>query len=862
MRGQPLSSLSDIEPGDHLCCFFESEDQHKALLARYLREGLERDQRVVYIVDQHTGETVLGYLREDGIDPVPYLESGQLALLGVSDTYMAGGVFEPEAMIALLRGETARAIEDGYSALRVTGEMTWVLRGLPGAERLIEYEALLNGFFAGSKCMGLCQYDMRRFDAETLLGVLSTHPVVVIGAEVYDNFHYVPAEDVLGGSRSAATLRQWLGSLAERKRMLAGLRAEQATSDRLAAILHSTTDFVSTAGPDGNLLDLNAGGRKMIGIAEDEDISQLRIRDMHPDWAAELILNDGVPAAIRDGVWSGQVALLARDGKEIPVSQVIIAHLSPDGKLDYLSTIMRDLSERVEAEAALRAANAYNRSLIEASPDPLVTIARDGKVTDVNRATEKVTGLSREQLVGTDFSEYFTDPERARAGYEQVFRDGQVTDYRLEVVHRDGHTTPVLYSASLYRNDAGDVMGVFAAARDITERVEAEAALRRASAYNRTLIEASLDPLVTIARDGKVTDVNRATERVTGLSREEIVGTDFSEYFTDPEKAGAGYEQVFRDGQVTDYRLEVVHRDGPTTPVLYNASLYRSETGEVMGVFAAARDITERIRQESQILDLNTALARRAHDLSLANRELERANSTLKRLNEEMTSFAYSVSHDLSSPLVSLQGMAGLLLRDYSDKLDEQGVHRLRRLQANVERMEALVGDLLELSRIGRVVGRVGVLPVGELARQAVDSIAEIIAQAGVEVSVAEGPRVHVTGDSMRFHQVFVNLLANAVKYMGDQERPRVEVTWAPEDEVVRICFADNGMGIAPEYHERIFQPFQRAPQSRDVAGTGMGLAIVRKIVEHHGGRAWVESEAGNGSRFYVTLPKADAADR
>ena len=228
----------------------------------------------------------------------------------------------------------------------------------------------------------------------------------------------------------------------------------------------------------------------------------------------------------------------------------------------------------------------YARSLIEASLDPLVTINPDGKITDVNEATIKVTGVSREGLIGTDFSNYFTEPEKAREGYRQVFAKGFVTDYPLTIRHKDGRLTDVLYNASVYKNVAGNVLGVFAAARDVTEQ-------KQASQYARSLIEASLDPLVTISPDGKITDVNEATIKVTGVSREGLIGTDFSNYFTEPEKAREGYREVFREGFVTDYPLTIRHKGGKLTDVLYNASVYKDVAGNVLGVFAAARDVTE-----------------------------------------------------------------------------------------------------------------------------------------------------------------------------------------------------------------------------------------------------------------------------
>ena len=259
-----------------------------------------------------------------------------------------------------------------------------------------------------------------------------------------------------------------------------------------------------------------------------------------------------------------------------------------------LQTKKRRSGQRVQ-EVSL-----YARSLIEASLDPLVTISPQGKITDVNKATESVTGLSRTDLIGSDFSDYFTEPDRARAGYQKVIQEGLVKDYPLTIRHISGHTTDVLYNATVYRNEAGAVQGVFAAARDVTERKQMEEELRTTSLYARSLIEASLDPLVTISQDGKIMDVNKATEEATGIERDRLIGTDFSSYFTEPEKARLGYRRVLLDSTVHDYPLTIRHVSGRTMHVLYNATVYRNESGVVQGVFAAARDITEQRAAEKR----------------------------------------------------------------------------------------------------------------------------------------------------------------------------------------------------------------------------------------------------------------------
>jgi PAS domain S-box-containing protein len=218
--------------------------------------------------------------------------------------------------------------------------------------------------------------------------------------------------------------------------------------------------------------------------------------------------------------------------------------------------------------------------------DPQVTISPEGKITDVNEAFEKVTGVTQEALIGTDFSNYFTEPEKARVGYKKVFEEGLVSYYPLTIRHKKGKLTDVLYNTSAYKDDRGNVLGVLTVDRDFTSQ-------KQASQYARSLIEVSLDPLVTISPEGKITDVNEASEKVTGVSRDGLIGTDFFSYFTEPEKAIVGSKKVFEEGLVTNYPLTIRHKNGKLTDVQYNASVYKDDKGNVVGVLAAARDVTE-----------------------------------------------------------------------------------------------------------------------------------------------------------------------------------------------------------------------------------------------------------------------------
>jgi PAS domain S-box-containing protein len=426
-----------------------------------------------------------------------------------------------------------------------------------------------------------------------------------------------------------------------------GASSEEATSacpstefvpDRtylLASIVESSDDAIITKTSDGIITSWNSGAERIYGFSVD-DVLGKPVSILIPSGQIDEV--PGILERIKRGesIHHYETVRQCKDGRLIHVSVSISPVKDRTGEIIGASTIARDITAEVDArrqaESSLAMAAQYSRSLIESSLDPLVTIDTEGKITDVNEATAKITGLERDKLIGTDFSDYFTEPDKARKGYQQVFAKGSVTDYALTIRHKDGQVTDVLYNASVYKDINGAVIGVFAAARDVT-------AQRQSAQYARSLIESSLDPLVTINTAGKITDVNEATTNVTGIARERLIGTDFCDYFTEPEKAREGYQQVFAKGSVTDYPLTIRHRNGQLTDVLYNASVYKDTAGNVLGVFAAARDVTARKRVEEELAEQRARELDRLADLEkfqtlVVGRELKMVE--LKKQIEEL----------------------------------------------------------------------------------------------------------------------------------------------------------------------------------------------------------------------------------
>jgi PAS domain S-box-containing protein len=643
-----------------------------------------------------------------------------------------------------------------------------------------------------------------------------------------------------------ASLTAWTAFVVDRSDEVR--RQGEETISRLAAMVISSNDAIIGKTTDGVITSWNPGAEAIYGyLAQQvigESISIIIPLDRREEFAMLL-------EKIRQGqpVKHFETTRVRKDGKTIYVSLSVSPVKDGSGKILGASTTARDVTQRKQAEEEIRKASLYVRSLIEASLDPLVTISKDGKIMDVNQATELVTGVDRKKLIGSDFSNYFTNPGKARQGYEQVFAEETVRDYPLAIRDTSGRVVDVLYNASVFKNEAGEIEGVFAAARDITERKQAEEKLREASLYARSLIEASLDPLVTISREGKITDVNCATEAATGVSRGRLIGSDFCDYFTQPEKARQGYEQVFACGSVRDYPLAIRHCSGSIADVLYNATLFKNESGEIEGVFAAARDITERKQAEEEVRRLNDELEQR----------VVQRTAQLEVANKELEAFTYSVSHDLRAPLRHISGFSKILTEEYGTTLAPEAQHHLVRIQEGTRRMGLLVDDLLNLGRIGRHEVRLQVTGLNSVVNEVVAELKTESQGRQVEWKIDSLPFVEC--DPALMKQVFQNLLSNAVKFTRPRSQAIIEVGQKEQGGTPAVFVRDNGVGFNMKYADKLFGVFQRLHRPEDFEGTGVGLATVQRIVQKHGGRIWAEAELDKGATFYFTLGASEKTE-
>lgn len=582
------------------------------------------------------------------------------------------------------------------------------------------------------------------------------------------------------------------------------------------SVIEAGLDPMMTISPEGKITDVNEATVHVTGLPREKLIGN----DFVSFFTDSEEALQGYQQVFREG-FVREYPLTIRHVLGALIDVLYNASVYKDDKGNVFGAIaaLRDITDRKKVEEKLHETSAYARSLIEASLDPLFIISPDGKITGVNFATEGVTGITREWLIDTDFSTYFTEPHKARDGYRQVLEKGEVRDYPLAIRHASGKVTDVSFNASVYKDAVGKVRGIFAAARDVTET-------KKASQYARSLIEASLDPLVTISPEGKVTDTNEATIKVTGVSREKLIGSDFFDYFTEPNKAREGYKEVFKNGFVTDYPLTIRSREGKLTDVLYNASVYKDEKGDVLGVFAAARDYT-RVKQNTE-------------DVESANKELE--------------AFSYSVSHDLRAPLRAIDGFAKVLSEEYKEKLDDEGKRIINIIQDNAVQMGKLIDDLLAFSHLGRQEVKKEYVAMGALADEVFKELTQTLPPGSITYTLNILPDSRVDPAMMRL--VWQNLLSNAIKFTKKKEHPMIEVGSTTDDRMITYYVKDNGAGYDMKYNDKLFNVFQRLHVDTDFEGTGVGLANVKRIVERHGGKVWSEGKVGEGAIFSFSLPK------
>jgi PAS domain S-box-containing protein len=597
-------------------------------------------------------------------------------------------------------------------------------------------------------------------------------------------------------------------------------------NDKFRALLETAPDAIVIIDDKGVIRLINAQTERLFGYHRDsligkpiEALIPERMRGRHHDHRVGYF---DTPKVREMG--AGQELLGRRkDGAEFPVEISLSPLETEEGT--WATAAVRDVSDRKrERDAATRLA-----AIVESSNDAILGKDINGRVTSWNKAAELMYGYTAEEIIGEPV-ELLCPPERQDEEMEilaRVRRGEQIKHYETERVTKNGRRVEMSLTISPIRDAQGRIVGASTIGRDISEHKKAERKFR-------DLLETAPDAMVIIDTRGQITLVNARAERVFGYNRDEMIGQPIETLI--PERLRMQHE-AHRNSFVSDPRqrpmgtgldLWARRRDGSEFPV--EISLGPLQTAEGTLVTAAVRDITERKAFESQLADY-------AENLKRSNRELEQ--------------FAYVASHDLRAPLRSLSGFSQLLQKRYGEQLDAQAAEFLGYITQSAEHMQALIDDLLAFSRVSTVdKSMVDVDCEAVLAQVERQLRAQIDSRAA---RITHDPLPHVLGVEHELVQLIQNLVSNGIKFQSG-EHPHVHVSAQRLGELWQFSVRDEGIGLAPEYREKIFLIFQRLHTNEEYEGTGVGLAICKKIVEHHGGNIWVESEPGKGATFFFTL--------
>src|ERR1700722_4497317 len=623
---------------------------------------------------------------------------------------------------------------------------------------------------------------------------------------------------------------------------------------RYRGLLEAAPDAMVVVNQDGGIVLLNVQAEKQFGYQRDELLGQ-KITTIIPEGFAERLIADGTRTpneALAQQIGMGvELSGRRKDGSRFPIEIMLSPLESAEGIL--VTAAIRNITTRKDSEARYR-------GLLEAAPDAMVVVNQDGGIVLLNVQAEKQFGYQRDELLGQKITRIIPEgfAERLIADGIRTPTDALAQQIGMGIElsgrRKDGSRFPIEIMLSPLESAEGIL--VTAAIRNITTRKDSEARYRG-------LLEAAPDAMVVVNQDGGIVLSNVQAEKQFGYQRDELLGEKITriipEGFAERLIADGTRNQSDALAQQIGMGIELSGRrkDGSQFPI--EIMLSPLESAEGILVTAAIRNISARNKSErdkANLRDQATVLQAAHNELEQRvnerTRELAASNQILERSNIELQQFAYVASHDLQSPLRSISGFVQLLKMKYESKLDEQAGDWIRRAVQAIGQMQALIQDLLAYSRVDSRLRPF--MPTSFL-----DVFNDTVGLLGLSINEAEGQAAStelpvIIGDRSQLVQLMDNLIGNGLKYHGDKA-PHVHVSAERNGNEWIFSVCDNGIGIAPEYYERIFEIFQRLHDKKDYPGSGIGLAVCRRIVGGHGGRIWVDSKPGRGSAFHFTIP-------
>ncbi|HYN15733.1 MAG TPA: PAS domain S-box protein [Terriglobales bacterium] len=804
-------------------------------------------QRLVPAIVAEAEASVRGYIitgREEFLEPYHKAVSGVSADLGslrslaANDRRQQGRLDALEPLVAerifLLQETVELRREEGFPASQqqvasgrgeqIHDRIRGILAEMEATEQSLLRERAARAHRAGSV-------------ARTVIvgGITLAFAIVAVAL-------FVISGDFAGNRRAQAALAEARAQLESRvqERTAELAKAKEAalsSQARLAGIINSAMDAILTVDEQQHIVMFNPSAEKMFGCRTADVIGQsLGLFIPEPFRSAHAhhhraFSETGI--AQREMGRLGSICGLRASGEEFPI-EAAISRVEVGGQ-QLFTAILRDITERKAAEDTLR----RQAALFDQTYDAVMVWNWRGPITFWNRGAERLYGYSCDEAVGKIPEELLrTETSGGVERFLSVLEQRNAWEGELEHVTRDGRQIIVDCRMTLVRYK--DQVSVLEANGDITERKRAEAKLVAAHRRTTAILESISDGFNTFDREWRYTYVNAAAAKMVGKSPEELLGKNLWELW--PHAADSPFGVAYRRAVAENVPVQVEAFYPEPLNAWFEVRCYPSPEG--LALFFT--DTTERKRAEEEIRFLNADLERR-----VAARTAE-----LQAANQELESFSYSVSHDLRAPLRTMDGFSDALLEDYGPQLPAEARDYLATIRRGAQRMGALIDDLLAFSRLSRKPLVRQFVNMGVLVRGALEELGP--ERNGRNIQFVNGGMPPAQGDPSLLKQVWINLLSNAIKYSRHAEQARIEIGALAEPQPNVYFVRDNGAGFDMKYADKLFGVFQRLHRADEFEGTGIGLAIVQRIVHRHGGRVWAEAKLDQGAAFYFTLEGED----
>ena len=609
-----------------------------------------------------------------------------------------------------------------------------------------------------------------------------------------------------------------------------------------ASILQQINDAVITLDENLFITGWNAAAEKLYGWREAEALGKKGENLLKTEFFG-ITRPEVIKHLQERGQFSAEVSHQRKDGSRIYVEARTVAIYDSQSHVTSYVSVNRDITDRKHAEQELLQSQQLFFGIFKASPTPVaLTHLPDGKIADVNEAFCELFGYSREEIIGrTSLEIGIADPESRQRAVEMLDEKGRVRNLEQSAKNRSGKRLTIL--SSIETIHVGVDVFALTTLIDITDRKAAEEQLRESEERYRSTLDQMMEGCQIIDSNWRYLYINNVAAAQGRHTPDELLGRTMMEMYPGIEQTElfAALKRCIKEQISRRMENQFVFPDGSVG--WFELSIQPISEG----LFILSADVTARKKAENEIRQLNERLEERV---------IERT-AQLRAANKELEAFSYSVSHDLRAPLRAINGYTQILVEDYASMLDEEGKRLCNVIIGEAKRMGELIDDLLSFSRLSRKEILPAQIDMKALASSVYSELTSEADRSRIDFKVGKLPAAQ--GDAMLLHQVWVNLIANAIKFSSRKERAVIEVGTKRSDQENIFFVRDNGAGFDIEYVDKLFGVFQRLHSEDEFEGTGVGLAIVQRIIQRHGGRVWAEGEVNKGATFYFALPKTGA---